>query len=130
MSESERGAGLSESSVRIDRFLVAARLFKSRTLATEACIGSHVKVGGKNVRPSHPVKIGDKIEARCPRGEVVLIVLKLAEKRLSPPLARELYEDHSPPPPEKQPQQGVRPRGLGRPTKADRRSLERFRGGF
>jgi ribosome-associated heat shock protein Hsp15 len=121
---------MSEGSVRIDRYLVAARMFKSRTTATEACVASHVKVDGKNVRPSHPVKVGDRIEARCPRGDVVLVVLKLADKRLSPALARELYEDHSPPPPEKQPQLGVRPRGLGRPTKADRRRMERFRGGF
>lgn len=119
-----------EGSVRVDRYLVAARLFKSRTGATDACLASHVKVGGKNVRPSYPVKIGDRIEARCPRGDVVLVVLKLAEKRLSPALARELYEDHSPPPPPKEEQQAVRPRGLGRPTKADRRSMERFRGGF
>ncbi len=121
--------GISQA-VRIDRWLTAARLFKSRTAASEACVASHVKIAGKNVRPSHPVKVGDRVEARCPRGEVVAIVLELAEKRLSPPRARELYEDHSPPPPPKEQRQGVRPRGMGRPTKADRRRMERFRGGF
>lgn len=116
--------------VRIDRWLTAARLFKSRTAASEACVASHVKISGKNVRPSHPVKIGDRVEARCPRGDVVVVVLELAEKRQSPPRARELYEDHSPPPPPKEAQQAVRARGMGRPTKADRRRMERFRGGF
>jgi len=116
--------------VRIDRWLTAARIFKSRTAATEACNGNHVKVGGQTVRPSHLVKVGDRIEARSPRGPVVLVVLALAEKRLGPPAARLLYEDHSPPPPAKDLTLPVRPRGLGRPTKQDRRKLDRFRGGF
>lgn len=125
-SDATSGAG----SVRVDRWLTAARLFKSRTAATEACVASHVKVDGKNVRPSHPVRVGDRIEARCPRGDVIVVVQKLAEKRLSPPQARELYEDHSPPPPPRDAAVGQRARGVGRPTKADRRRLERFRGGF
>lgn len=117
-------------SVRVDRYLCAARIFKSRTGAQEACAASHVKVNGKNARSSHPVKVGDKIEARAPRGQVVLIVLELAEKRQAPPRARELYEDHSPPPEAKEPRVAERERGMGRPTKVDRRRMERFRGGF
>lgn len=120
----------SVNSVRVDRWLAAARMYKSRTLAQDACAASHVKVNGKNVRSSHAVKVGDKIEARAPRGEVVVIVLLLAEKRLSPIKSRELYEDRSPPPPEREEQLAVRERGLGRPTKIDRRRMERFRGGF
>lgn len=116
--------------VRVDRYLCAARIYKSRTGAQDACAASHVKVNGKNARSSHPVKVGDKIEARAPRGDVVLVVLALADKRQSPLAARELYEDHSPPPPPKEDRVGVRERGMGRPTKVDRRRMERFRGGF
>jgi ribosome-associated heat shock protein Hsp15 len=61
---------------------------------------------------------------------VILVVLALAEKRQSPPKARELYEDHSPPPEAKEPRVAVREKGMGRPTKVDRRRMERFRGGF
>lgn len=117
-------------SVRIDRWLCAARIYKSRTSAQEACAASHVKINDKNVRASQSVKVGDRITARAPRGQVVLVVTGLAEKRLSPVLARELYEDHSPPPPPKEEEFGLRDRGMGRPTKSDRRKMERFRGGF
>lgn len=121
---------MSEGPVRIDRFLTAARIYKSRTAATDACNGNHVKVGGRTVQPSHLVHVGDRIEARAPRGPVVLVIRTLADKRLGPAAARELYEDHSPPPPPKDLALPVRPRGLGRPTKQDRRKLEKFRGGF
>ena len=121
---------MDETSVRIDRFLCAARIFKSRTLAQEACAASHVKLNGKNARSGAKVKVGDQIEARAPRGDVVLVVTMLADKRLSPPRARELYEDHSPPPEEKPERFAERERGMGRPTKTDRRRMERFRGGW
>lgn len=121
---------MSAETVRVDRFLSAARIYKSRTGAQEACAASHVKVNGKNARASQAVRVGDKIEARAPRGEVVLVVVALADKRQSPPRARELYEDHSPPPPEKEERVAERERGMGRPTKVDRRRMERFRGGF
>lgn len=120
------------SVVRVDRYLTAVRIFKSRTAAQDACSASHVKVNGKNVRPSAPVRVGDRVEARAPRGDTILVVTALAEKRLGAAAARELYEDHSPPPEVKQtePQFGNRERGQGRPTKADRRKIQRFRGGF
>jgi ribosome-associated heat shock protein Hsp15 len=115
--------------VRIDQWLSASRLFKSRTLARDACAGGHVKINGASVKPSHPVAVGDEVRAFAPRGPVVVKVLGLAEKRLSPPLARLLYEDHSPPPPPKDEWAAPRrERGAGRPTKADRRALARLRG--
>jgi ribosome-associated heat shock protein Hsp15 len=117
-------------SVRIDRYLTATRLFKSRALAQEACDGGHTKLNGNSVRASHPVKRGDRIETLCPRGKVILVVLDLEEKRASPVRARQLYEDHSPPPPPKDLSLPERARGSGRPTKQERRHLERFRGGF
>ncbi|MBX3126432.1 MAG: RNA-binding S4 domain-containing protein [Polyangiaceae bacterium] len=110
--------------MRIDRWLCAARIYKSRSLATQACAGGRVKINGQAVRPSHLVRVGDRVEASAPRGPVVLDVKAIAEKRVSPALARALYDDHSPPPPPRD----ERPRGLGRPTKADRRALSRLRG--
>lgn len=114
-------------SIRVDRWLCAARLFKSRTQAHDACEAGHVRINGNSVRASHGISVGDELRAHAPRGLVILKVLKLADKRLSAPLARELYEDHSPPPPPKEELVAVRDRGAGRPTKADRRALERMR---
>lgn len=119
-----------DRAVRVDRWLLAARLFKTRGEAQQACSGGRVKINGNSVKPSHLVKCGDEVRAEAPRGLVVLIVRELAEKRQSAELARQLYEDHSPPPPPKEERTELpqRDRGTGRPTKADRRALQRLRG--
>jgi len=114
-------------SVRVDRWLCATRLFKSRSLSQQACTGGLVKVNGSPVRPSYALRSGDELSAESPRGLVVWRVVALAEKRLSAELARALYEDHSPPPPPRQEAVAPRERGAGRPTKADRRALDRLR---
>jgi ribosome-associated heat shock protein Hsp15 len=114
--------------VRIDQYLTATRIYKSRTVAREACDAGHVKLNGVTVKPSHLVVIGDEVRCVAPRGPVVLKVLGLAAKRLSPALARALYEDHSPPPPPREERMPQRDRGAGRPTKAERRAMERLRG--
>lgn len=117
--------------VRIDRWLCAARIYKSRSQAQDACEGGHVRINDNAARSSQLVKVGDLVRCTAPRGLVVLEVTKLADKRLGPPLARQLYVDHSPPPPPKEERVvvGLRARGAGRPTKADRRAIQRFRGG-
>ncbi len=115
-------------SVRVDRWLSAARLFPSRSQATTACSDGQVRVNGNVAKASHPVKVGDEIEAEAPRGTVVLDVKLLAEKRLSPALARELYHDRSPPPPPREELFPRREMGAGRPTKRDRRDVQRVRG--
>ena len=114
--------------VRIDRWLGAARVFKSRTQAATSCNSGHVKLNGQNAKPHQLVKVGDELAVR--RGERLLLlrIAALAERRLSPPLARELYEDHSPPPPPRDESLTGRDRGAGRPTKRDRRTLRRLRG--
>ncbi|HEX6765390.1 MAG TPA: RNA-binding S4 domain-containing protein [Polyangiaceae bacterium] len=117
-------------SVRIDRFLFASRAFKSRSDAQDACGGGQVRVNGVSVKASQAVHVGDEIRAHAPRGAIVWRVLALAEKRLSPALARALYEDHSPPPPPREERFPQRSRGAGRPTKRERRDLRRFRGDF
>ena len=119
--------GAPSASVRLDRWLCAARLYKSRTLAQEACEAGRVEVNGRSVRPSYALRVGDEIQARAPRGLVILDVLLLAEKRLSAPEARLLYTDRSPPPEPREPLVAPRERGAGRPTKAERRALDRFR---
>jgi ribosome-associated heat shock protein Hsp15 len=118
-------------SVRIDRWLCAARVYKSRTQATQACVGGRVKVNEEGVKPHHGLRVGDRVHAQTERGPRILEVKALAEKRLSAALARELFLDHSPPP-EARPLRVRMPQrapGAGRPTKRERRDLERFRGG-
>jgi ribosome-associated heat shock protein Hsp15 len=115
-------------SVRIDRWLCAARIFRSRSLATAACGAGHVSCNDANVKPPHPVRPGDRIEVRRTESLRRLEVLALADKRLSAARARELYEDHSPPPPPREERPLLPERGAGRPTKRDRRTLRRLRG--
>ena len=119
----------SPSSVRLDRWLSAARMFKSRTQAQEACEAGKVFLGGAPAACDKPVKVGDRL--RIKRGERVheLEVVALEGKRQGPQVARLLYVDHTPaPPPKGSPEASapVRARGAGRPTKHDRRALERF----
>ena len=116
--------------VRVDKWLWAARMFKTRSLATKACDAGHVKLGGENTKPAKLVRIGDTLEIVTPGGLKILEVKGLSDERGPAPAARSLYEDHSPPPP---PREFVAPfarreRGAGRPTKRDRRDLSKFRG--
>ncbi len=118
-------------SARIDQWLWSIRLTKTRTDAAAACRGGHVKVNGKTAKPSTAVKVGDRVEARLGRRDRVVEVVRVIAKRVGAPVATECYLDHSPPPPERQPYQGlfaVRDRGAGRPTKRDRRQIDRLRG--
>jgi ribosome-associated heat shock protein Hsp15 len=119
----------SSKATRVDLWLVAARVYKTRGLAQTACTGGHIKINDQGVKPSQLVKSGDEIRAETPGGLRVLVVKFLADKRLSALLAKELYDDRSPPraPRDVEPNLAVRERGAGRPTKADRRALERLR---
>ncbi len=113
--------------MRIDRWLCAARVFRSRTRAHDACVGGLVKLDGESVKPNQPVRPGDEIRVQLPSGPRILGVIALAEKRQSAPLARALYEDRTPAP---DPQKDVqRDRGAGRPTKRDRRAMIRIKRG-
>lgn len=116
--------------IRIDKYLWAVRLYKTRSLATEACKGGHVRVEGHNVKPARPVRIGDIISVRLPALTRTVKVLALAEKRVGPKLVADLIEDQTPASEYlKQLQTKAAPRrekGAGRPTKKDRREIERF----
>ena len=85
--------------VRIDRWLWATRLYKSRSLAAEACDGGKVKVNGHTAKPHKLVRIGDAVSVTHPAGRKEFTVVALAERRGPASEARQLYEDHSPPPP-------------------------------
>ena len=119
----------SPTSVRVDAWTWAVRIYPTRSAASAACKASHVKVNGAGAKPAHKVRIGDTVRARTAGGERIVVVTGLIEKRTSATLAVQNYEDHSPPPlpREDRPAPVVRERGAGRPTKRDRRQLERWR---
>jgi ribosome-associated heat shock protein Hsp15 len=106
------------------------RLFKTRSLASAACKGGHVRINGTAAKPASAVRPGDRVEARVGDRERVVEVVRLIAKRVSAPIAAECLIDHSPPaaPREYVPPMFRRDRGAGRPTKKDRRSLDRLRG--
>jgi ribosome-associated heat shock protein Hsp15 len=103
-------------------------MFKSRTLAARACSGGKVHVNSHGVKPHHLLRVGDEVRVTREERIHILGVVALADKRLSAPLAQELYEDRSPASPSREERGGLRDRGLGRPTKRDRRLLRRLRG--
>jgi ribosome-associated heat shock protein Hsp15 len=113
--------------MRIDRWLFVARLYKSRTLAAEACTGGHVTLNGNTVKPSHVVRVGDTVAGRAPRGAIRLVIAALSAQRLAPTPARALYDDQSPPRQDNRDAFEGRPRGAGRPTKAERRATSRLK---
>jgi ribosome-associated heat shock protein Hsp15 len=117
-------------SVRVDAWLWSIRLYPTRSAATAACKAGHVRVNGSSAKPAHPVKIGDTIRARTIAAERTVIALALVEKRTSAALAVLNYEDRTPAPQagEERPAPILRDRGAGRPTKRDRRRVERLRG--
>jgi ribosome-associated heat shock protein Hsp15 len=118
--------------VRVDSWLWAVRIFKSRSLAAAACKAGHVRVASERAKPATLVGPGDEVHVRTGPRERILIVVKTLVKRVGAPLAAEAYEDHSPPPPPRLAIEtapvAVRERGSGRPTKAERRELDRLRG--
>lgn len=117
--------------VRVDRWLWSVRLVKTRSEATAACKAGHVRVGGSKAKPATTVHVGDRVEARIHGRERVVEVTALVSTRVGAPIAAECYVDHSPPPPPRDPLLGAAPRresGAGRPTKKDRRRMDRLRG--
>ena len=113
----------------MDRWLWSVRLYKTRGAATDACKGGHVRIDGKPAKPASPVTVGARVEARVHDRDRVLEVTRVIDKRVGAPLAVACYVDHSPPPPDDEGDPVfARPRGAGRPTKRERRQMDRFRG--
>lgn len=120
------------SDVRIDKWLWAARFFKSRTLAAAACTGGKVHVNGDAAKPSKTVRSGDMLRVTLPRIRRVVRVTGLAERRGGASAALALYEDLTPPAPPRETRPAppaYRPPGAGRPTKRERRRIDRLAGG-
>lgn len=117
-------------STRVDRWLWAVRLFKTRSSATEACRGGHVRVNDVGVKPAAAVKAGDTVSARVNGRDRIVEVVRIIDTRVGAPVAAECLIDRSPPPPPRDAWAPVaqRPRGSGRPSKRDRRRLDRARG--
>ncbi len=124
------GAEDTKNAVRIDKWLWAARLFKSRTLAGQACHGGKVDVNSQAAKAGKMVHPGDMVEVTTSGGRRIFRVLALGERRGSAAVARSLYEDLTPPPPPRAERilpPVYRSPGLGRPTKRERRQLSRIR---
>lgn len=120
------------SEARIDKWLWAARIFKTRSIAADACKNGRVMVNGVSVKPSRPLKVGETVHVRKPPVTYSFKVLKAIEQRVGAKLLPEIYENVTDP---KQYEilemsriSGFvdRARGTGRPTKKDRRAMEAF----
>ncbi|KAA8722642.1 RNA-binding S4 domain-containing protein [Corynebacterium spheniscorum] len=120
----------STASVRIDVWVWAVRLIKTRSLAAEACRAGHVKINGERVKPSQQVVPGDRVRVWVNHRELDVEVTGTVKKRVGAAIATTCYIDHSPPPPPKEILASIprRDPGAGRPTKRDRRELEKLRG--
>jgi ribosome-associated heat shock protein Hsp15 len=119
-----------ESPVRIDAWLWAVRQFKTRSAATAACRAGHVRVNGERAKAAQQVRPGDEVRVRIEGFDRTLIVRQTLVKRVSAAVAATALEDRTPPPPPRETVALVaaRDRGAGRPTKRERRDLERLRG--
>lgn len=116
--------------LRIDKYLWSIRLFKTRTLATEACKAGRVKLNGQNIKPSYEVKIGDVYNIQKGIEKKVVKVIGLLDRRVDAKTAVQFYEDQTPVE-ETVGYKSVfqapvlkRDRGTGRPTKKDRREID------
>lgn len=111
----------------MDRWLWAVRVTKTRPDAAAACRGGHVRVNDRTAKPATTVCPGDTVTARIGERTRVVEVVRVIQKRVGAADAITCYLDRTPPPPPAAPAPvAARDRGAGRPTKRDRRALERF----
>jgi ribosome-associated heat shock protein Hsp15 len=115
---------------RVDSWIWSVRLAKTRSAASSACRAGHVRVNGARVKPAHLVQAGDEVRLRQDGHERVVVVVRVITKRAGPPVAAACYIDNSPAPPPRKEKVAVatRDRGTGRPTKRDRRSIDKLLG--
>ena len=122
------------SEARIDKWLWAARIFKTRTIAADACKNGRIAVNNVNVKPSRMVKEGDVISVRKPPVTYQFKILKTIEQRVGAKLLPEIYENVTAPDQYELLEMirigrfAGRARGTGRPTKKDRRQMDAFVG--
>jgi ribosome-associated heat shock protein Hsp15 len=115
---------------RVDSWLWAIRILKTRSAATAACRAGHVSVNDERAKAAQTVRVGDVVRVRLDGEERILQVARLVAKRVGAPVAVECYLDLTPPKPPKEERvlTVVRDRGAGRPTKRDRRVIEKLMG--
>ena len=118
---------LATDETRIDRWLCAVRLVKTRPLATRLCEGGHVVVNGSPAKPSTRVRTGDRVEAFIADRRRIVEVVRPIESRVGAAVATTCYVDHSPPVVQQAGPEVMPMRGEGRPSKRLRRELERLR---
>ena len=119
---------VSVESIRLDRWLWAVRLTKTRPDAAAACRGGHVRVNDRPAKPATTVVPGDEVTALIGETTRIVEVVRLIQKRVGAADAVTCYLDRTPPPPSTPTVAvAVRDRGAGRPTKRDRRLLDRWR---
>lgn len=117
--------------VRIDAWLWSIRIYKTRSAATTACRAGHVRLNDKPAKAAQIVVPGDSIRVRQAGIDKILEVTAVLSKRVGAGIATRCYIDHTPVrPKEVIPQVPIRDRGTGRPTKKDRREMERLRESF
>lgn len=117
-------------SARVDRWLWAVRLTKTRPDAAAACRGGHVRVNDRPAKPSTTVVPGDRVQARVGETTRIVEVVRVIQKRVGAADAVTCFLDRTPkPPPTVAIPVAVRDRGAGRPTKRDRRLLDKWRAG-
>ena len=119
-------------SVRLDKWLWAARVFKTRGLASEACRQGRVRISGQPAKPSREVRVNDVVVVLKDNLTRQFKVLGLSSRRVAAPRAREYAEDQTAPSEFEKPREPnfrpfvFRPKGSGRPTKKERRDMGRF----
>jgi ribosome-associated heat shock protein Hsp15 len=118
------------TSARVDSWTWAVRLFRTRSLATASCRAGHVRVNGERAKSAQPVRIGDEVRVRSAGFDRVFVVSRIVTKRVGASVAAECFIDQTPPPTprEEVALTPVRERGAGRPTKRERRDIEKLRG--
>jgi ribosome-associated heat shock protein Hsp15 len=120
----------SVESTRVDRWLWSVRLLKTRTDAAEACRGGHVRVNGRPAKPATTVSPGDEVRARVGQTTRVVEVVRVIQKRVGAADAAMCFLDRKPKPAAAETVAvAARDRGAGRPTKRDRRMLNKLRAG-
>jgi ribosome-associated heat shock protein Hsp15 len=118
--------------VRVDKWLWAVRLFKTRSQATAACDAGHAKINGQSVKPARPVRVGDTLTVLCAGVQRTVKVLEILEHRVGAPAVARYMEDLTPPEEfqrareQRESSPLVFPRGWGRPTKKQRRQMDQF----
>ena len=114
---------------RVDAWTWAVRLFATRSAAAAACRAGHVRVNGDRAKPATMVVPGDEVHVRGGERERIVVVQRTVVKRVGAPVAVTCYLDRSPAPlPKEHVAAGERDRGAGRPTKRDRRLIQRLKG--